>query len=82
MTQISNEYGSWCGTFVVPSPYIVNCGYASGFMILQHIYGDITYADSSKFIADNVRTSSHVTRGMNHVTLFMAVFIVHEVFSI
>ena len=57
IVQISDEYGSWCGTFIVFLPYIINCDYPSAFMMLQHIYGDIKYADSSKFITDNVRTS-------------------------
>jgi predicted esterase len=52
--QLSNVYGSKCDTAVVPSPYIVNCNYPSGFMILQHIYGDIQYADDTAMIAANL----------------------------
>ena len=48
-------YGSNCGTSIVTAPYIINCDYPSGFVMLQHIYGDITYADDNAMIPENVR---------------------------
>jgi hypothetical protein len=51
--QLSNVYGSKCGTATVSSPYIINCDYPSGFVMLQHIYGDITYADDNAMIPEN-----------------------------
>ena len=48
-------YGSKCDTFIVTPPYVINCDYPAGFMILEHIYGDILYADDTAMIPDNVR---------------------------
>ena len=42
------------------SPFIVNCDYPSGFMILQHIYKNIIYADNSKMVIGNVSLSCGV----------------------
>ena len=37
------------------SPYIDNCNYPSGYVMLRHIYGDIKYANNSEMISANVR---------------------------
>jgi hypothetical protein len=50
--QLTNDYGDRCNVSI--SPYIDNCDYPSGFVMLQYIYGNITYAGSSEIIADNL----------------------------
>ena len=50
--QLTNDYGDRCD--VSKSPYIDNCDYPSAFVLLQYIYGDIQYADTSKMIPANV----------------------------
>jgi hypothetical protein len=49
--QLTDDYGDYCTAYI--SPYINNCGYPSGYVILEHIYGDIEYADSTKMIKAN-----------------------------
>jgi poly(3-hydroxybutyrate) depolymerase len=50
--QLTNDYGNECDVY--RSPYIDNCNYPSGFVMLQFIYQDITYADNSKMNASNM----------------------------
>ena len=54
MLQLSNVYGTRCHTPIITSPFIINCDYPSGFVMLQHIYQDIKFANNTAMIADNV----------------------------
>lgn len=51
---MTNDWGSWCNTFFAKSPFIINCDYPSGYEMLNHIYNDIHYADSTEMIPANV----------------------------
>ena len=53
LSQVTDEYGSSCKT--LQSPYINNCNYSTTFHLLQHIYGDISYANSRAAKEENVR---------------------------
>ena len=48
----TDDYGNPCD--VHQSPFINNCSYSAAYNLLNHIYGDIKYANSSSAVADNV----------------------------
>ena len=53
LPKVTDGYGSPCKA--LQSPYINNCNYSTTFHLLQHIYGDITQANSSTAKEENVR---------------------------
>jgi hypothetical protein len=48
----TDDYGNPCD--VHQSPFINNCSYSAAYNLLNHIYGDIKYANSSSAVADNL----------------------------
>lgn len=51
-SMVTDDYGNSCGVF--SSPFINNCNYSAALNLLQHIYRDITPANSSAAIAENL----------------------------
>ena len=53
--QVTDDTGNSCST--LGTPFINNCNYSTVYYLLQHIYGDIRYANSSAAIPSNVSLS-------------------------
>ena len=51
--QPTDDRGSPCN--VLGPPFIVNCSYSAAYKLLNHIYGDIQYANASAAKVENVR---------------------------
>jgi hypothetical protein len=48
----TDDYGEDC--LYLGKPFLNNCNFSAAYAILQHIYGDITPANSSKIVPENV----------------------------
>jgi hypothetical protein len=48
----TDDYGEDC--LYLGKPFLNNCNFSAAYAILQHIYGDITPANSSKIVPENL----------------------------
>lgn len=60
--QPTDDRGSACNVF--GTPFIVNCSYSAAYHLLNHIYGDVQYANASAAKAENVRHWDTVSRSL------------------
>ena len=63
--QVTDDYGNKCN--FLGSPFINNCNYSTTYNMLQHIYGNITYASNSAMM-----NPANVSRGPHCILLCCA----------